>query len=137
MSSQTNSWRTTKSFVSRLNHGLSMWLCSIHTRCQGSSEVSECVLNSPAGVGNISMQRTGVWCRRWATCRAPCRARIEAPALEPIPFLHFLKGSLICCCLTFNGKSLPLLRDGSTQGKGGCREASRVHHIGMLLLASC
>ena len=73
-------------------------------------------------------------CRRWATCRAPCRARIEAPALEPIPFLHFLKGSLICCCLTFNGKSLGLLRDGSSPGKGECREAGRVHHFGLLLL---
>ena len=46
----------------------------------------------------------------------------------PIPFLHFLKGRLICCCLTFNGKSLHLLRHGNTisagRGKGGCREAT-------------
>ena len=66
--------------------------------------------------------------------QAPCWARIEAPALEPIPFLHFLKGSLICCCLTFNGKSLGLLRDGSSPGKGECREVSRVHHFGLLLI---
>ena len=92
-------------------------------------------------------QYAGDWClvqvlfRRWATCKegvghmqGPCWARIEAPALEPIPFLHFLKGSLICCCLTFNGKSLGLLRDGSSPGKGECREAGRVHHFGLLLL---
>ena len=70
-----------------------------------------------------------VLCRRFATCRGPCWGRIEAPAQHPFPSCTFSKGAcLICCCLTFNGKSLHLLRHGNTisagRGKGGCREAT-------------